>query len=465
MPCGARTQAVDDLLTKAVLPALSDFVRNPALSRFCDAAWEEKGDLYDALKSAAAWAQALLPDAKTEISAPKGVPPCLFVEVPGTREDAPTVLAYGHLDKQPPSTDWDEGLGAYEPVLRDGKLFGRGAADDGYAFYTTLAAYAAARKTGDVPRLVGLFETDEESGSRDFAQHLEHFASRVGSPELVLALDLGCENYDELWCTQSLRGIVSVRARVAVLEHAAHSGAVSGAVPSSMRIWRLLLDRLEDAASGRVKVEACRGPMPEHLKEAFAAAGERALKRKLPLLTGVSPQGEAAERFAAMAWEPTLSVLGADGLPACAGAAAVVRPFTTLALSLRISPTANAQAALEAVKRALTTDVPCGAQVTIEAASATPGFCAPAWSPALERAIRAAADRHFKGAVRHTFEGGSIGVLALLQKRYPNSGFLLTGLLGPGSNAHGPNESLDIGGLKRMSALVADLFADFGEER
>lgn len=204
--------------------------------------------------------------------------------------------------------------------------------------------------------------------------------------------------------------------------------------------------------------------MPAHLRQPFSDAARRASVRKLPLLDGVSAQHESTARFRAMTWEPALSVLGADGLPPCQGAAAVVRPYTTLALSLRIAPTADAQAALDAVLQALTQEIPYGAKVDIESASSTPGFCAPALSDSLLQSLTRAAWRHFNGSIQNTFEGGSIGVLSLLKRRFPDSTFLLTGLLGPGSHAHGPNESLDLDALERMTCLVTDLFTDLGKQ-
>ncbi len=149
--------------------------------------------------------------------------PLLLVDVPG--ELPGSVLLYGHLDKQPEFTGWLPGLGPWEPVVRDGKLYGRGGADDGYAVFSSLTAIAAL-KAQKIPlaRCVLLIEACEESGSVDLPAHLDALGDAIGDPSLVVCLDAECSNYDQVWCTTSLRGNLIGRLTVRVLTEGVHSG-------------------------------------------------------------------------------------------------------------------------------------------------------------------------------------------------------------------------------------------------
>ena len=194
---------------------------------------------------------------KLEVIRLEGRTPLIFFEVPATRSDASgsaeTVMFYGHLDKQPEFNGWRHDLGPWTPKYEDGKLYGRGGADDGYAVYAALTAIQSLDAQGiPRPRCVGLIETCEESGSVDLPAYIQALKARLGQVGLVVCLDSGAGNYDQLWLTTSLRGMVSGVLKVEILTEGVHSGDASGLVPSSFRIMRQVLDRLEDSATGRL---------------------------------------------------------------------------------------------------------------------------------------------------------------------------------------------------------------------
>ena len=186
----------------------------------------------------------------------QGRTPVIFIEIPGSRTPT-TVLLYGHLDKQPEMTGWAEGLGPWEPVLKGDKLYGRGGADDGYAMFGALAraSWRCTSRASPHARCVILIEACEESGSYDLPSYVDHLAARIGAPSLVVCLDSGCGNYDQLWLTTSLRGLTGGALTVQVLTEGVHSGDASGVVPASFRIVRALLSRLEDGATGEIRPE------------------------------------------------------------------------------------------------------------------------------------------------------------------------------------------------------------------
>ena len=378
-----------------------------------------------------------------------------------------TLLLYGHLDKQPPFTGWREGLGPWTPVLTpEGKLYGRGASDDGYAVFASVAALEALLAQGQtLPRIVVLIECSEESGSPDLPAHLDALGDRLGQPDLVVCLDSGAGDYERLWMTTSLRGLVGGELSVKVLENGVHSGDASGVVASSFRIARALLERLEDATTGRIKLPELHTAIPESraldAKRAGAILGDQVWS-KFPFVAGMGPvEADATEMILARTWRPALAVTGADGLPSSATAGNVLRPETRLRLSLRLPPTVDADKAVKAVVSALTSDPPYGAQVSFDGEGGAAGWNAPELSPWLTKAIDDASRQFYGKPSGAIGEGGSIPFMGMLGERFPRAQFLITGVLGPESNAHGPNEFLHVPYAMKLTACVAHVVGVF----
>jgi acetylornithine deacetylase/succinyl-diaminopimelate desuccinylase-like protein len=450
---------------EAVVPALVEYIRIPAKSPHFDRDWRTHGFIDDAVRLAAQWCEAhAVAGMKLEIVRLAGRTPCLFVDVPGTADDAGPVLIYGHLDKQPEMTGWRAGLGPWTPVIQDGRLYGRGGADDGYAVFAALAAIRALQDAGQPhARCVFLIESCEESGSYDLPAYLEALSARIQIPSLVVGLDSGCGNYEQLWGTTSLRGLVNGVLSVEVLEEGVHSGDASGVVASSFRIARALLERVEDARTGEIRDRAFHAEVPgERRSQAQRAAeviGEE-LWRKFPFVRGMQAMhGHGAELVLNRTWRPMLAVTGADGLPAPANAGNVLRPRTQLVLSLRLPPTVDAAAAARRLKEILEDDPPYGAKVSFDAGQAANGWHAPRTEPWLEKAIDQASLAHYGKPAMWMGEGGTIPFMAMLGAKFPRAQFLITGVLGPHSNAHGPNEFLHLDYAKRLTACVAEVLS------
>ena len=310
-------------------------------------------------------------------------------------------------------------------------------------------------------RCIGLIECSEESGSPDLPAYVAHLADRIGSPTLVVCLDSFCGDYERMWTTTSLRGLVGATLEVRVLDEGVHSGSASGVVPDSFRIARRLLDRVEDPDTGRVLVPELWADVPPGRREEIdAVAGDlgAALTSSYPYVGDAGPAIPASEpgaQLTAKTWEPTLTVIGADGLPPSQTAGNVLRPATTLALSFRLPPTVDAHEAARAVEAALTADPPYGVTVVVHVDSAEGGWDAPPTAPWLADAMRAASEATFGQPARSLGEGGSIPFMGMLGRRFPDAQFLLTGVLGPQSNAHGPNEFLHLPTAQRLTAAVA----------
>ena len=460
-----------------IVQRLKDYVEIPAKSPSFDANWAEAGLLETVVRNTAQWIEAQRVAGLTlEVVRLPGRTPVLFFEVASTRSGAqpadPTVLMYGHLDKQPEFSGWRADLGPWTPKYEDGRLYGRGSADDGYAAYAAVAAIQAL-KTQNVahPRIVGLIETCEESGSYDLMPYIDVLRSRLGDVGLVVCLDSGAGNYDQLWLTNSLRGMASGVLKVEVLTEGVHSGDASGLVPSSFRIMRQVLDRLEDSASGRLLPASfhCEVP-PERLAQARATAailGEELYKRfpwahydcggasQSTLPTTTDPLQALLNRT----WIPTLSVTGADGLPDLKNAGNVLRPYTAFKLSLRLPPLVDAAQAVQQLKTLLEDNAPYQAKVTFEVGGGATGWNAPDTAPWLEQALNAASQAHFGAPCGYIGQGGTIPLMNMLSLGFPRAQMMVCGVLGPKSNAHGPNEFLHVPYAKKLTAAVAQVIA------
>jgi acetylornithine deacetylase/succinyl-diaminopimelate desuccinylase-like protein len=463
---GAVGGSVDEMWDASILPTLFDYIAIPNVSSDFDPDWKAHGHMDRAVALIRDWCAARpIAGLTVRVDEIEGRTPLIVIEIPasggGPADD--TVLLYGHLDKQPEMEGWRHDLGPWTPVLEGDRLYGRGGADDGYSAFASLAAIEAAQRAG-LPhaRCVVLIEASEESGSPDLPAHLAALSETIGTPSLVVCLDSGCVDFDRLWVTTSLRGMVSGTLSVDILTEGVHSGEASGVVPSTFRIARQILDRLEDPATGRILLDALHVDIPsERIAQAEATAAEmhESTAEHFPFVEGGRPMVDGrVEQILARTWRPTLSVVGADGLPPTSRAGNVLRPHTALKLSVRLPPTCDHDAAVRAVRHAVETDPPYGARVTFDADGA-PGWNAPTFAPWLQDALDAASTATFGQPSRAFGEGGSIPFMGMLGAQFPDAQFVITGVLGPGTNAHGPNEYLHVPTARRLTACLSHLLA------
>jgi acetylornithine deacetylase/succinyl-diaminopimelate desuccinylase-like protein len=466
------TTTVDDLRARIdalwdadVMPTLTEYITIPNVSPAFDAAWAEHGHMEQAVGLLRDWCAGRPIEGLTVgVHRLPGLTPLIICEIPATDPALAerTVVLYGHLDKQPEMTGWRDGLGPWIPVVEGDRLYGRGGADDGYAAFAALVAIECAQAAGIAhARLVVLIEASEESGSPDLPAYVDALGERLGAPELVICLDGGCLDDQRLWLATSLRGVVNGELTVDVLTAGAHSGQASGVVPSSFRIIRQLLDRVEDSRTGEVLLPELHVDVPADrvaAAEQTAAAIAFAPADEFPFAGSTRPMADgAARQFIAQSWQPTLSYIGADGFPPPDRQGNVLRPWTRLTLSFRLPPTCDENAAAAAIEAALTADPPSGATVRFEVDSTGPGWAAPTLAPWLETALDEASTAAFGQPARSFGEGGSIPFMGMLGARFPAAQFVVTGALVPGSNAHGPDEFLHLPTAHRVTECVTRL--------
>ena len=455
---------VDEMWDDSIVPELVEYIKIPAKSPSFDADWEKNGYIEEATQQIFAWCeQQDIPGMQCEIIRLPGRTPLIFMDIPGEGDD--TLLMYGHLDKQPEMTGWADDLGPWKPVMRDGKLYGRGGADDGYAAYASLTAIMALQRQG-LPhsRVVVIIEACEESGSFDLPFYIDHLRDRIGTPSLVVCLDSGAGNYDQMWLTVSLRGLASGTLRADVLREGVLSGYASGVVPSSFRVLRQLISRLEDQETGQILPDYLKTDVPDQRlrqTQRMADALGNGVYEAYPFTEGVQPQADNnVERILNRTWRAALSVTGVDGLPPLDAAGNVLRPHTSLKLSMRLPPTVDGDEATRLMKETLETDPPLNAKVSFESDHAACGWNAPDIAPWLHESLQNASQAVYGQDVMYMGEGGTIPFMAMLGEFFPAAQFVITGVLGPNSNAHGPNEFIHIPYAKKLTSCVTKVIAD-----
>lgn len=464
MPLSESAAELVDSRWKEIVPVLEEYITIPNVSEAYDPDWREHGHMAVAVELIRAWCAARpIPGLTVEVIELPDRSPIILAEVPATPGADPddTVLLYGHLDKQPEMEGWRDDLGPWKPVLEGDRLYGRGGADDGYAAFASLTAIEAVHAAGgEHGRLVVLIEASEESGSPDLPAYVEALADRIGSPSLVVCLDSGCIDYERMWLTTSLRGVAMATLRVDIVSDGLHSGDASGMVPSTFRIARMLLSRIEDERTGEVLLDSTSVEIPaDRVAQARETAAEIGrIGDHYPFVDGAGPTtDDPTEQLLARTWRATVSVVGADGLPPAGRAGNVLRPSTSLKLSVRVPPTTDVDAAIDELVTKLTADPPYGAKVEVSGAEGGPGWNAPPLAPWLEEALADASNHAFGQPARLFGEGGSIPFMGMLGERFPDAQFVITGVLGPDANAHGPNEYLHVPTARKLTLAVGDL--------
>ena len=455
---------INEFWDKYITPSLLDYIRIPNKSPDFDPDWLKNGHMSAALNLAEGWAEKNKPaDSTVHIFQEDNRTPLLIIDCPGRMKG--NILMYGHLDKQPEMEGWREGLGPWDPVLEGDKLYGRGGADDGYAMFAATAAVRSLKDQNiDHPRILILIEFSEESGSPDLPFYMDHCALLIGKPDLVVCLDSGAHNYEQFWTTTSLRGLIGCTVRVDVLTEGVHSGSASGLVPSSFRVLRQLLSRLEDESSGRIILEDLKVDIPQRRIEDA--------KNLVAALDGESDQfpwhgsmnattDDPIDGTLRQTWEPALSIVGMNGIPAVKDGGNVLRPYTEVKLSMRIPPTLDKEIAIKSMKKALTENPPYDASISVDFDEPATGWNAPELDAWLDNAIQEASHAYFNKPALSMGEGGTIPFMAMLGEKFPKAQFVITGVLGPQSNAHGPNEFIHIPYAKKLTASIASIIQKF----
>ena len=447
-----------------IIPTLTEYIKIPNKSPAFAPDWEQTGHMDRALDLATSWAENHKPEGSTlHVKRLPGRTPLIMIEIPGDRNG--NILMYGHLDKQPEMEGWHEGYGPWDPVMKDDKLYGRGGADDGYAMFASLGIVNALKDQGvALPRIVILIEFCEESGSPDLPYYIDEYAAIIGNVDLVVCLDSGAGNYEQFWTTVSLRGMIACELRADVLTEGVHSGSASGLVPSSFRVLRQLISRIEDEMTGEITVSDLHTNIPDHriaeVEKMVDALGGGI--EAFPWFKDMEAStGDPVEGLLRRTWKPTLSIVGMDGIPAMKDGGNVLRPYTAVKLSFRLPPDMDCHEAMGAVNKILTENPPHNSTISIKWEEPANGWNAPKLASWLDGAIQNASDTFYKKPAMAMGEGGTIPFMAMLGEKFPEAQFVITGVLGPGSNAHGPNEFIHIPFAKKLSACIGYILNQF----
>lgn len=469
-------QAVKTIWETKIKDTFEEYLKIPNVSPAYNASWEKDGHMHKVVNLYEKWAKENASKSATVfVQKIEGKTPLLVINVPARKYDGDdTVLLYGHLDKQPEMVGWREGIEPWAPTYEGDRLYGRGSADDGYAMFSALIAINDLEDNNiSHPRQIVIIEASEESGSPDLMDHLNLLNSsleansceKLEDVSLVVCLDSGALSYEHLWVTNSLRGLIEMHLTIRTLKQGTHSGGAGGIVPSTTHILRTLLDRVAKSPSGEIIIDELNVEIPEHISEAAknvaVIIGEDD-PHGLPFAKGVEPIYESvADQLIANTYRPALEIIAIEGLPKIEDAGNVLLPEVKVALSFRIPPGVKPAIAAAAIAGELNRDTPYNAQITVKIESLASGWAAPERPQSLIDIFEAASQKHFGKSVQYLGEGGTIPFMFMLGEKYPNAQFMVTGLLGPESNAHGPNEFMHLPTFFKLTACVADVIAAY----
>ncbi len=452
-----------------ILPALEEFVRIDNLSPSFDPNWETNGKAEKAGMHLINWAKSQgIKGLKAELYKEPGKTHMVFIEIESQGIDK-TILLYGHFDKQPALGEWAEGLYPNKPVLKDGLLYGRGASDDGYALFAFIESIKLIQNQNlKHGKIIITLESGEESGSADLVPLLISLKDRIGNPDLMVCMDSGCKDYSSFWLTTSLRGAANFELEIQCLKEDVHSGEGSGVAPDSFTILRMLLDRLEDSKTSKVIVPI-NVEIPKYRIEDAKKLGdylkEKTVNDLIKLEDGVKPLSEDyQEAILNNTWRPSITIIGLTGLPKAEGASNVLRKNLKATISIRLPPTLNCKDAEKVVIDTLTKNPPYNAKITAKCLVSMNGWAAKDMNPCLKKSFAESSKFLFGKDYYNCGEGGSIPFVSQLGELYPKCEILVTGVLGPNSNAHCTNECLNIDYTIKMIVALSHAIYDFSNQ-
>ncbi len=458
------TEIISCEFEKELIPAISDFIRIDNLSPSFDKEWNTNGKQDTAAKFCLDWALSQGVDGiKGEILKDSDKTPLIFIEIEA-RNSNKNCMLYGHFDKQPHFTGWAEGLGPITPVVRDGKLYGRGGADDGYSIFSSICAIKTIQQLGRAHgRIVIIMEGSEESGSPHLMSYMDALKERIGKIDLMVCLDSGALNYETLWVTTSLRGLAMIDVTVEVLDEAIHSGTGSGFCADSFMILRNILDRIEDSTNGKI-IDELHVEIPkkrlEDAQKVSSVLKEKVLDR-IKIKNGVKPlSNDYTQLLLNTTWRPTLVVTGQEGLPPVDIAGNVFRSKTSIRLSVRLPPTLDANKASQFLDDLIKKDPPHNCNISTIVRHPGSGWSAKEFTNKLHSSLEKSSKNLWGQDYLCFGEGGSIPFIKNLNDLFPECEILVIGVLGPNSNAHACNEFLHIDYCKNITNTLAHTLND-----
>ena len=455
---------IEKMFTYNMIPNLMNFIRIPNLSPAYDYEWNTNGLLLKAANLIIAYAKSLeIKNAQINLIQDKGYSPLIFIEIPASRpNDNRTVLLYAHFDKQPHGTGWDDDKGPTKPVIQNGRLYGRGSADDGYASFSMLTAIKACQEHNcPLPRICLIFEGAEESTDEHLTYYFNKLLPIIGENVIAfIPLDSGCADYDRLWITNSLRGVCDYEINIQTLDNNISFGPeASGRIAENLFILRKAIDAVMDTSTGDVKIEEFYvKDIPEEIQEEMdkeiEIVGEQFFK-EIPLYEGVKPlKTDIKEAMINNRWKPTCSILGIDNCPKIEDNGFGVKKSITVKMSMRLPPGIDSHAALEALKKVVKENIYFDAKVKFLSAEVADGWKLTNFSEKTKNVLNKASKEYFGNELVFKGMGGSIPFITYFQTKYPNADVICTGILGADCFEHGPNENLHLEACKKMILVL-----------
>ena len=455
---------IEKMFTYNLLPTLIDFIRIPNLSPAYDYNWNTNGLLLKAANLIISYAKSLdIKNANINLIQDKGRTPLIFIDISATRiNDTRTVLLYAHFDKQPYGEGWDEDKFPTNPVIINGRLYGRGSADDGYASFSILTAIKACQDHNcPLPRICLIFEGAEESTDEDLTYYFDKLLPVIGNNVIAfIPLDSGGPSYDRLWINNSLRGIVKFDINIQSLDLDCNFGPeASGRVAENLFLLRKVLDGVMDSTTGEILIDELfvkeiPKSIEEEMDKEIEIVGDTFFDT-IPLYDGVKPlKTDVKEAIINYRWKPSCSILGIDNCPKIEENGFGVSKSIKVRVGIRLPPGVDYKVAIEALKKTISQNIYFGAKIELVYASGSNGWHLSNFSSRTKNIFNKASLEYFGNEIVLRGGGGSIPFISYFQTKYPNADVICTGISGSDSNEHGPNENLNIEACKKMILIL-----------
>ena len=455
---------IEKMFTYNTLPNLMNFIRIPNLSPAFDNNWNTNGYLLKAANLIISFAKSLeIKNAEINLIQDQGYTPLIYIDIQSSRKnDTRTVLFYSHFDKQPHGTGWDENKGPTKPVIENNRLFGRGSVDDGYASFSILTAIKACQDHNcPLPRIFCIFEGAEESTDEHLTYYFDKLMPIIGNNIIAfIPLDSGGSDYDRLWITNSLRGVLNLYLKIQTLDNNCNFGPeASGRIAENLFLLRKSLEGIFDTNTGEVKIDELHAKeipknIEEEMNKEIEIVGDKFFNG-IPLYEGVQPlKTDVKEAMINLRWKPTCVISGIDNCPQIEENGFGVYKSINVRISMRIPPGINVANGIEAIKKAINNNIYFGAKISLERFGYADGWYLNKISDRTKNILKKASLEFFGNESIFKGVGGTIPFITYFQSKYPDTDIICTGICGDDSFEHGPNENLNLDACKKMILVL-----------
>ena len=464
-------ETISKIFNTTTLPNLMNFIRIPNTSPEFDPDWDKNNLLLKASKLIITFIKTLqLKNTEITLLKDENHTPFILTETKSSKEkEKNTILFYAHIDKQPNCEGWDKGKSATNPIIENGRLYGRGSIDDGYAIYSILTAIKYCQDNNlFTNRIICIFECSEESSSDDLNYYFDKLIPFFGNDiSLFCCVDLTCLDYKKMWIVNCIRGVMDFDVKIYTLNNDIYSNFTKGVFPDNFMIFRKLCDLLRNEKGEFLIPELIisEDKIPKDRKKELEEASKEIgidFIKVLPLYNNTKPMKDDIYKLLLNnIWKVSMIIKGIDGIPDKKYEGNILSKGLKARIQMRIPPLLNGKKAFEAIKKKFIENTPFNSKVEVEMIGIDDGWNDKNFSERSKNVFNYVSKIGFGNDVGFKFDGGSVPFIQYFENKYPKSQIANLGIRGYECNEHGPNESIDLDACKKFIAALVILMSEY----